>query len=294
MPEPAKPRWETRFAEQSETAPSATGQMAWYNGKLWLHAGDSGVLIVDPATGKAAQAIDFDKLDNRKVGRPAHIRFSTCGLSRGQDIGILPGGWVVLGREAILSALETPRAAAKHGEFLRAGPDAVSLDAAGYPQVLVLAKTHESDAIPVWDARQTLLFGIRNQRPVLCSGLDDLLLAETGKHPFNAAAAAKGYWNDGLRNSIAPDLPPGRQRPVLPDALKPGNFLTPLLAGNAVVFISGWGDNWHVVAVGRYEHALLWDVSVPAQPVLGGLSMTRTGDVLVPLVDGRVVCIGGP
>ena len=28
--------------------PSATGQMAWYNGNLWLHAGDSGVFIVDP------------------------------------------------------------------------------------------------------------------------------------------------------------------------------------------------------------------------------------------------------
>lgn len=76
--------------------------------------------------------------------------------------------------------------------------------------------------------------------------------------------------------------------------MRPGGFLTPVLAGNAVVFLSGGGDNWHVVAVSRLEAALLWDIKLPAQPVVAGLSMTCAGDVLVPLVDGRVVCVGGP
>ena len=44
----------------------------------------------------------------------------------------------------------------------------------------------------------------------------------------------------------------------------------------------------------RTDSALLWDIRIPAQPAIGGLSMTCAGDVLAPLVDGRVVCIGAP
>ena len=103
--------------------------------------------------------------------------------------------------------------------------------------------------MPVWDARETLLLGTKALRvgPTLCSHLGDLLAAEVAADPFNAAAAAKGYWNDGLRNSIKSELPPGEQRPVLPEALKRSNFLTPLLAGNAVVFLMetlGTGMSW--------------------------------------------------
>ncbi|MGD0089956.1 MAG: PQQ-binding-like beta-propeller repeat protein [Planctomycetota bacterium] len=289
-----KPRWETRFADESETSPSATGQMAWYNGKLWLHVGDSGVLIVDPATGKAAQAIDFEQLDNRKVITKAHMRGATYAQVRGQDIGILPGGWVVLGgRQFYLPSnyLGQPR---DTSAFLQAGPDAVPLDATGYPNVLVLTKGHGSDAIPVWDAKDTLLFGTRNQRPVLCSGLGELLAAQVAAQPFDPAAAAKNYWNSGLQNSINSGLPAGQQRQVLPETMKSHRFYTPLLAGNAVIFLSGDAGNWHVVAVSRTDPALLWDIRIPAQPVLGGLSQSRAGDVLAPLVDGRVVCIGTP
>ena len=163
------------------------------------------------------------------------------------------------------------------------------MDASGYPDVVVLPITHDSDALPVWDARETLLVGYPQQRPVLCSGLGELLAAEVAAHPFNAAAK-RGY-SDALRKSIRFELPAGRQRPVLPDKLKPSSLLTPLLAGNAVIFLTA---NWHVVAVGRTDAAVLWDIRLPAQPVCGGLSMTRAGDVLAPLVDGRVVCIGAP
>ncbi len=49
-----------------------------------------------------------------------------------------------------------------------------------------------------------------------------------------------------------------------------------------------------VIAVDRADRSMPWDLKLPAQPVLGGLSLTRAGDVLVPLVDGRVVSIGAP
>ncbi|MCY2995983.1 MAG: hypothetical protein NTY19_50250 [Planctomycetota bacterium] len=56
--------------------------------------------------------------------------------------------------------------------------------------------------------------------------------------------------------------------------------------------MSGRTGDFHVVAVNRTDRFLLWDVKLPAQPVFGGLSLTRAGDVLVPLVDGRIMCIG--
>ena len=128
-----KPLWETSLNEACAAAPnahtppvkpSATGQMAWYNGQLWLHAGDSGVFIVDPITGKASQAIDFDKLAKfpGALSMDFH-RWATYSVNRGQDIGILPGGWVVLGgRQFYLGSdiLAQPR---NMSTFLRAKPD---------------------------------------------------------------------------------------------------------------------------------------------------------------------------
>ena len=61
---------------------SASGQLAWYSGRLWWHAGDAGLIVVDPANGEMHAATS------------AGI---TWGQSRGQDIGILPGGWVAFG-----------------------------------------------------------------------------------------------------------------------------------------------------------------------------------------------------
>jgi len=79
---------------------------------------------------------------------------------------------------------------------------------------------------------------------------------------------------------------------ALPGPARPDGFLTPLLCSNAVVFFSGYGNSWHVSAVNRADSSPLFEIAVPAQPFVGGLSMTPAGDVMVPLVDGRVVCIG--
>ena len=178
------------------------------------------------------------------------------------------------------------------GAFLRAGRDAVPVDVNGHPDIIALPNVQGSDAIPVWDKKETLLFGGSNQPPVLCSRFGDLLAADVAAHPFDATA--KRGWPPALRKSIKSELPAGQQRSALPDTWKRSHFLTPLLAGNDVIFFSGGTGNWHVVAVGRTDPALLWDVRIPAQPMFGGLSMTCAGDVLAPLVDGRVVCIGAP
>ena len=180
-----------------------------------------------------------------------HIRQATYGSSRGQDIGILPGGWVVLGGKQFYLS-RTAGSTAKHERVSPGRPDPVHLGTQGYPDLIVLSKANgERSGIPGWDAKETLLLGTKARRvgPTLCSHLGDILAAEVAAIPFNAAAAAKGILERRIAELDHVRLPPGEQRPVLPDALKRSNFLTPLLAGNAVVFLSGDVGNWHVVAV---------------------------------------------
>jgi len=51
-------------------------------------------------------------------------------------------------------------------------------------------------------------------------------------------------------------------------------------------------DMWRVEAISRADQSVLFTVDLPGAPAPTGMSLTRTGDILVPLVDGRVVCIG--
>jgi len=280
--------------EEVPLFPSGAGQMAWYKGYIWLHAGDSGLIIVDAATGKMTAAIDINKIDNLKSTSRDHMRAATYAASRGQDIGILPGGWVAIGGKEIYEVSNLLNQPRNSCAFLRAEPGFTPL-VNGYPDVVVLQTANSDSAIPVWDGGETLLMGKPEWRmgPTLWEKFSDLLAAELIAHPFDPKKAAYGFWNSGLRNSMDPDLPSVHPHQVLSDKLKFSGSIGPVLTGNAVVFFGGAKDTWHVMAVNRTDSTLLWDVSVPAQPVVGGLSVTSSGDVVAPLVDGRVICIGG-
>ncbi len=226
------------------------------------------------------------------------------GVKRGQEIGILPGGWVAYGGRQFnlpLSWLEQPRATCC---FLRADPDGPPQDPKGLPKlaVLNLSKAHNCGDLPVWDSSEVLLTGrppawqTAPLGPRLCCGFAETLAADAAAHPFDTSKKDRGFSTVPVRQTdIEP--PAGRSRLVLPDewVKKYGNrFLSPILASNAVVFASGSGPRgvWNVLAVNRSDQKFLWDVQLPAMPVLGAMSLTRAGDVLVPLVDGRMVCIG--
>jgi len=290
-----KPRWETRLGDGPDNIYSASGQMAWYDRKVWLTTGENGVLIIDSQTGKTTPAIDFDKYAT-KLWSSASSRWGTCSRSRGQDIGIFPGGWVVVGGRSFYMPQHWYDQSRNKSAFLQAAPDALLKNAAGYPNVLELSQAAGCGWIPVWDAKGALLSGGdggRQPPPMLCNGLGDALVTELAAHPFNPVKANYG----GLRNEIPSDLAAHRQAWALPAELKKCNgFMTPVMSGNAVIFFTREGSltDWHVVAVSRSDSSLLWDLHVPAQPMPGALSVTSAGDVLAPLVDGRVVCIGTP
>ena len=131
--------------------------------------------------------------------------------------------------------------------------------------------------------------------PILCRNLAEVLAADVTAHPLRRRCRRQRALADGIVPFGSAGIP---GRPATPGASRgfqsevPQLPRLPLLAANAVVFLSGRNGDFHVVAVNRTDRWLLWDVKLPAQPVLGGLSLTRAGDVLVPLVDGRVVCIG--
>ena len=155
--------------------------------------------------------------------------------------------------------------------ILRAEPDHAPLDAKGYPDLIVLPKAYGGSLMPAWGARETLLMGDRKHAvPTLCRGLSDVLEAELIAHPFDPAAAAFNYWKTGVRHFISSDFPPDCQHRVLPDDLKPNGLLSSLLAQNAVVYLSGYyrQTEWGVLAVSRTDASMLWDITLPAQPVI--------------------------
>jgi len=82
-------------------------------------------------------------------------------------------------------------------------------------------------------------------------------------------------------------------RAALPDAHKDFRMFSPVLAGNAVAFLlenNDWGPQ--VCAINRADRSILWNIKLPGAPMANGMALTRAGEVLVPLNDGRLVCIG--
>ena len=288
-------------------APSGGGQMAWYDGKLWWHGGEWGLAVVDAATGAIRRAINYRVCDDFRYGM-------------NEDLGILPGGWVTFGGwkpahgvPAVLGSYQSPAL------FLRSGSEGLPADAV--PHLLRLTadrneigSSRVSRQIPIWDERETLLpgdFTRDNKAPVLCRDAAAWLNAEDNAHSVNVEELKKKPWLGTeaiVRPTLISSLPADRQRPALSDelseAINKRRFALSgkiVLAKNAVVVSGAWNptwpgtemEQWRAIAVSRADRSVLWDVRLPVQPALGGMSVTRDGDVLIPLIDGRIVCVGG-
>jgi hypothetical protein len=287
-------------------APSGGGQMAWHGGKLWWHGGEWGLAVVDPATGTLRRAIDHRVCYDFRYGM-------------NEDLGILPGGWVTIGGwkpahgvPAVLGSYQAPAL------FLRSGP--AGLPPGEAPHLLRLTadrnepgSSRVSRQIPLWDDRETLLpgdFTPKDKAPILCRDFDAWLRAEDDTHPVSLEELNKKPWL-GMENIVRPtaiaSLHADRQRPALSgdltEAINQRKFALSgkmAMCRNAVIVTGAWGptwpgtemEGWRVAAVSRTDRSLLWEVRLPVQPALGGISLSRDGDVLIPLIDGRIVCIG--
>ena len=203
-------RWTKTFRNSGETdargmialeSPTAGGQMAWYNGKIWWQASDFGPAVVDPATGELKRALDASFLG----GNGQSTSQSTAGNWRtvmGIDIGVLPGGWVAIGNDPVMGY--------KLGHvLLHSGPDGIPAGGRQLPQLLTLMQPCVSGTvsntidqqIPVWDDAEVLLYGdvgIKKIPPALYRGLPEMLNKAADARRVQGEAAQKlkaaGLW----------------------------------------------------------------------------------------------------
>lgn len=291
-------RWEQQFDTHTDpatlpgatpTAPTAGGQLAWALGRLWWKAGDWGVAAIDPATGNIVSSAAAGDTGSGHVDTASGKVVPTAAGSRGQEIGILPGGWVVSGgRQFILPAEELAQQNSVCS-FLQT-------DARGLPtpKSVVLSKSHVIDGLPAWDDAELLLCGAPGNNLTLARDFPTALTAVVDAPSFHRSTNKPS-------TDIPLMLPADAQRQVLPPEVAPMHaqrVFGAILAKNAVVCLTAYnpGQNyrasWQLYAVSRSERKFLWVVALPARPVINGLALTAGGDVLVPLLDGRVVCVG--
>ena len=310
---------------------SGGGQMAWYQGKIWWHCVEDPPMIVDPATGAAKPATDFPAC--RGMRGFTAIPGVDIGIMPGGWVTFggspAPRGGGGVDMSCVCGSFGPPAVMLRSGPDglplfdAKAGvPDGFTM-----PHIWTVAggpangdlRSRVNRQIPIWDASEILLpgdFGKTERSPLLCRGLIDAINAKDDAKPLKFQDLVKtsrvsfdrlvlGHI-DQLYSPF--DLPENQRHQVLPDDLikqvNDKKFRLSgqmLLAGNAVIVTAAkdqtWAEtdlaNWHAIAVSRTDRTVLWDVALPVAPGLNGMSLTRGGDVLIPLIDGRMVCIGG-
>ena len=322
-------RWSKVFKNKGETlsngrlkddAPTGgEGSMAWYGGKVWWLTSDFGPLVINPATGEWKRALDTSFLGDPAKPNAAFNAGSWANAS-GKDIGILPGGWVALGNKMMFGACDSTTHV-----FFQSGPDGIPAGAEHPPLLLTPNRIGQSfhgsfyaaREIPVWDASEVLTYDNSATAfgpPTLYRNFSEAL-NQAGKTSPPRGIKGPVAGADDLAKTAFLNVPAEQKHAVLPDAMweeiakqrAKTLYGTMLLAGNAVVLtrhgdsanitdlrngrMPNYGD-WRVVAISRTDHSTLFDINLPDAPAPSGMSLTRAGDVIVPLVDGRVVCIG--
>jgi len=271
-------------APSAKPVPGANGQLAWQDGVLWWKAGEFGPVTVNPSNGEYEQQIDRSRI---LAAAPA-LFFNSNFLptSRGQDIGILPGGWVAFGGRQFILPPSTPIQPRNAYCLLRREPAGGAKDTP--PVSLVRPEIDsENSEIPVWDAKA--IFAKTFEKSAQSWWFTNMPQTLAG------VADAKPTSGQFVRTFGAETSVPGVARPALPAELQRGRLLTfsPVLAANAVVVaVTTDFSDWNLFAVDRTTNGILWKIPLPTEPVAGTMSLTRNGDVLAPLIDGRVLCIG--
>ena len=338
--------WENGTPKLKTPNAGGGGQLAWYSGKVWWMAGEYGPCVIDPANGNLTSAVD----ESYWPTLMSHANGSWYRCS-GPEIGILPGGWVAIGRRNPASGY------AMSHVLLRSGPNGIPSGGAFAPQLFSFNDkggsyhgTFTGREIPVWDDASVLVSGEERKEPPMfypATGSNSLpqTLNALGDSIQVTADACRFKPTELLEKSnlvlpppatTAAPAPAARATPppltltgcpgkqAVSDALwKTINdwswngrttclYGTPVMSGNALLWTvfryrQGGADpelayngrmsevnseQWRVLAVSRTDQSILFTVNLPGTPSPNGMSLTRNGEVLVPLVDGRVACIG--
>jgi len=252
---------------------SAIGFLAASSGRLWLPSGTASLpASYDMETGECSP-------------------WSRQGGSRGSEIGLFGDDYVVFGGRMLYSDQEFRR--------MRKGMEQLFVrhenGRAVFPEILLNGSTVLS---PAWDD-VSLLTAMTTARTLECwdvavlrTRIDELKKAYV---PPTKSHIRPRIVNAGQRRQL-PDHP---MRTWRAEKLEMYAFA---LSADAVVVLCGDGDRtqyvavpsqtWSVKSLDRNTGSPLWEQELPGAPLLNGLCITRNGNVIVTLVDGRVLCFG--
>jgi len=275
---------------------AATGKIKWQNNETghmdkanhkgvsmmgFLAAGDGRLWL---PSGKACLPISYDM----KTGKCAP--WSKSGGARCSEIGLF-GDYVVFGGRMLYSDQDFRRMGkgmeqlfTQHSEGRVVFPE-VQLNGSNvlspaWDDVSMLTAMNVARTLECWDAAKT--------KAQLAQLIKDYVTPK--KSHIRRRITIRG------KKRKLPDHP---MRTWRDEKLEMYAFA---LTANAVVVLCGDGDrtqyvavpskNWSIKALNRTTGKPLWEQKLPSEPLLNGLCVTRTGSVIVTLVDGTVLGFG--
>lgn len=244
------------------------------DGRLWL---SSAGLI--PASFSLADG----KLHHYPV--PEDITPFTHRISRGMDVGVINGQWVLRGGERL--SLQQDESA---GDYKGCGFNLlpVSIDPAGGKRVVAGVNIIEnSPATPAWD-RDLIVCGAGKQKGLTGYGLAGFLQSCTGamERPFPAKSRQPIELQalDENTGKGQAGVPPGNLWGPLPERLA-----CVVLAADAVVaVVEPDQKTTRLVVLSRTDGKERWGVALPSRPVDNGIAITAGGAIVVSCANGEI------
>ncbi len=257
----------------------AHGYLTIGKGRLWMCAGS------------AASPASFDLTDGT-CAMPSYFAAGSREGIRGREIGLFSDEFIIQGGQLLHWDQPGERLMRKGCQmtFVRLGAD-------GQMSMPPVIPFDSSTALPVWDNQSLFTRHVVERKPRIAC------VRVTSLNAWLAALQASREESFKQRQSwepVAIDLT-GRTRPAGSTALerealaweKPLDPYALALTNNVMVAVHPVAtDAWQVTVLDRSTGEELWHHPLPDEPLLNGLCVDRRGNVLVALIDGRVLCLG--
>lgn len=266
---------------------TASGGMAIAGGRLWLSTANRATFSLQLADGTLVPgACDDENWPGKGQGQP------------GADIGVFRDRFIVYGGRPFWSDHSERWGTEEFESVLRyAIFSCIELDGSGnalYPEVTPYAE-QTGVVTPAWD--NDLMVLATDRVTGVCGW--DAASADTFLTQNRIANESTNY--GALASRVVNTEWTPRWGPL---DIRVSAFA---VAANAVIVAyhdnnnANWGDwkekllatTWKVGLFDKASGALLWSDTLPVEPLRNGLCVDRSGNILVALRDGRMVCFGG-